>query len=437
MPYQTDERLKSYLDTNQLYREQMCLALLKNDRRFTNVVPRQPHGGADGGRDIEALYMDREKTFGAVGFINQANDSKEQKKQIKKKFKDDLARVVQVEKILSVFIFFTNIRFTVNEKDSLIMQAKKVGISTCEIWDRERLRIGLDTADGFCIRYQYLGISLSEEEQASFFSRWGDDIQSVISTGFQKIEKKLDDIIFYQVANETLQYLSVTIKLKRVYKAEEIGHFRMFCFFDITQPHCKIDEIIIGASDKSHRMMPNLHKSKNVQLSGIKYGICRGAWEGYYGNTKKLKSVSPSASIGMNEVEKINFSYNKDGFIIRYPHNMSIMDINKSYFVFFVNKSISKCIDSIIINANEYTIEKIYGDSFLIDESDVDFESFPVLFSEEEMKDPWVRIRPNNVNSLFKIDFHKKVPQRISIPEKNYQLSMIASNSLLSDKLHS
>lgn len=137
------------------------------------MVSRQPHGGADGGRDIEALYMDREKTFGAVGFINQANDSKEQKKQIRKKFKDDLIRAIQVEKILSVFIFFTNIRFTVNEKDSLIMQAKKVGISTCEIWDRERLRIGLDTADGFCIRYQYLCISLSEEEQASFFFSLG------------------------------------------------------------------------------------------------------------------------------------------------------------------------------------------------------------------------------------------------------------------------
>lgn len=53
------------------------------------------------------------------------------------------------------------------------------------------------------------------------------------------------------------------------------------------------------------------------------------------------------------------------------------------------------------------------------------------------MKDPWVRIRPNNGNSLFKIDFHEKVPQRISIPEQNYQLSMTASNSLVSDKPHS
>lgn len=434
MPYQTDERLKSYLDTNQLHREQMCLALLKNDRRFTNVTPRQPHGGADGGRDMEALYKDRDKTFGAVGFINQANDSQEQRKQIIKKFKDDLTRAIQAEKSLSVFIFFTNIRFTVYEKDSLIMHAKEAGISICEIWDREVLRIGLDATDGFCIRYQYLGIPLSEEEQASFFARWGDDIQSFISTGFQKVEKKLNDIIFYQIANEVLQNLSITIKLNRIYQAEEIGHFRIFCFFDIIQPRSPINEIILGASDKSHRMMSDLYDSKKDRHAGIKYGICQGAWERYYAEGNELKSISPSAATGMNEVEKISFCYNKDGFIIRYPYNISIMDINKSYFIFWVNKSISKCIDSIIINANEYTIEKIYSDYFLIDESDVNFEHIPVHFSDEEMKDPWVRIRPNDGNSLFKIDFHKKIPQRIFIPEQNYSFSMIASNSLFSDK---
>ncbi len=42
MSYLTDERLKSYLDTNQLHREQLCLALLALDNRFTNVRPRHP-----------------------------------------------------------------------------------------------------------------------------------------------------------------------------------------------------------------------------------------------------------------------------------------------------------------------------------------------------------------------------------------------------------
>lgn len=113
---------------------------------------------------------------------------------------------------------------------------------------------------------------------------------------------------------------------------------------------------------------------------------------------------------------------------------MSIMDINKSYFIFYVNKSLSKCIDSIIINANEYNIEKIYRDSFLIDETDVIFEQIPVHFSDEEPGDPWVSIRPSNGKSIFKIDFHNRGPQRIFIPEQNYSCSIITSSSQFSDK---
>ena len=105
MSYDTAERLKGYLDGNQPHREQMCLALLANDRRFSSVTPRQPYGGPDGGRDIEALYDKREKTFGAVGFINQANDSPTQKARLKRKFQTDLKRALEVESRLKVFIF--------------------------------------------------------------------------------------------------------------------------------------------------------------------------------------------------------------------------------------------------------------------------------------------------------------------------------------------
>lgn len=180
--------------------------------------------------------------------------------------------------------------------------------------------------------------------------------------------------------------------------------------------------------------MPESYNYKKDQQAGIKYGIGRGAWESYHGGSGELRSISPCATIGMDEVEKISFWYNKDGFIIRYPNNMSIMDINKSYFIFFVNKSISKCIESIIISANEYIIEKIYNDSFLIDESDVTLRHIPIHFSEEEMKDPWVRIKPSDGNSLFKLDFHKKIPQRIFINERNYSFSITASNPQILNK---
>jgi len=82
LPYQTDERIKSYLDTHQLHREQMCRAILSIDQRYTDVRPRHPRGGPDGGRDLEAIYRGDQSAFGAVGFVNQANDSNEQKKSI-------------------------------------------------------------------------------------------------------------------------------------------------------------------------------------------------------------------------------------------------------------------------------------------------------------------------------------------------------------------
>ena len=411
MPFETDERLKSYLDTNQLHREQMCLALLKNDRRFTNVTPRQPCGGADGGRDIEALYENRDKVLGAVGFINQANDSKNQKNRIKRKFAEDLTQALQVEASLRVFIFFTNIRFTFKEKDDLIMQAKKKGVLICEIWDREKLRIELDNVDGLCIRYQYLDISLSDAEQTSFFSRWGDGIQSMIATKFQKIEKKLDNIMFYQMANEALQNISIVIKLKKGYKSECIGHFRIFCFFDIAQPCSPIEDITLGATDKPYRVPSGY--GNEIECAGIKYGMYNGAWERYHGEDNRFKSISTATSVCLDEIKEINLSYNRHSLFVRYPYNISMIDMNNSYFIFTVNKSIVKRIDSIVVYMNGYLVENIHSNSFVVDESKFEIKDMPVSFSKEEMNDAWVRIRPNDGTSLFKIDFYKKNPQKI------------------------
>src|SRR5882724_10258259 len=120
MPYATVERLKGYLDTNQLSREQMCRAILGIDRRFSAVHPRHPRGGPDGGRDIEAVYKQEQKAFGAVGFVNQANDSKDQKKQIYKKFKADIKSALSSEQKPDVFVFLTNVNLTIGEKDDLI-----------------------------------------------------------------------------------------------------------------------------------------------------------------------------------------------------------------------------------------------------------------------------------------------------------------------------
>ena len=68
--------------------------------------------------------------------------------------------------------------------------AKSSGVEYCDICDRERIRIALDSQDGFAARFQYLSLPLSEAEQATFFAKWGDDIQSMISSQFDRMQKK-------------------------------------------------------------------------------------------------------------------------------------------------------------------------------------------------------------------------------------------------------
>jgi hypothetical protein len=64
-----------------------------------------------------------------------------------------------------------------------LVTAPQAGIEHCDILDRERLRIELDSPAGFFVRFQHLGIPLSEAEQASFLARYGDRIQQVVTVG--------------------------------------------------------------------------------------------------------------------------------------------------------------------------------------------------------------------------------------------------------------
>jgi hypothetical protein len=98
-PRLTDERLKSWLDNNHLDRERLCQAVMALDRRFTDVRLRQPKGakgGPDGGRDLEAnILEDHSPIWGAIGFLNSPSDSPANRRQIKQKFKSDVARALK------------------------------------------------------------------------------------------------------------------------------------------------------------------------------------------------------------------------------------------------------------------------------------------------------------------------------------------------------
>jgi len=65
--------LKDHLNTNQAKRERMCLEILSVQDDYSDVRPRLPKGGPDGGRDLQGSHK-ANLLFGAVGFVNDATD---------------------------------------------------------------------------------------------------------------------------------------------------------------------------------------------------------------------------------------------------------------------------------------------------------------------------------------------------------------------------
>lgn len=421
MPYETDERLKSYLDTNQLAREQMCLAVLATDRRFSEVRPRHPRGGRDGARDIQAVFQKDQLAFAAVGFLIQANDSTEQKKRIRKKFSEDLDNAIATELNPKVFVFMTNINLTIGEKEALIKRAKVKGIALCDIFDRERIRIELDGVDGFAIRYQYLNLPLSDAEQASFFSKWGDDIQSVIGTGFQRLEKTLDRILFLQESSEVISTLRFVVELDREYTADEIGHFRAFCSLVLKEPIHDTLMLTFGSSDRSERFSDDRKGELEKQPVGIRHGISGGQWVKKISKsdgdddteTNEFDGILSrhSSSVGSDPVSSISFDYSNDQFI-RVSPLFRMRDIDRSLFILLFSKSLAQKIGCIRIYSNGYKIMVIREDELVIDATKFE-PGLSTRFTDDELADPWVRIRPSGFSSAFDISFYELTPKRL------------------------
>jgi hypothetical protein len=425
VPYETDERLKSYLDTNQLYREQLCLAVLALDKRFTSVRPRHPRGGPDGGRDIEAQFRGSELTYGAVGFVNQAADVDEKKRAIRAKFRDDLDSAWGADPRPSVFVFFTNVNFSAGEKTALVGEAQARGFSACEILDRERLRVSLDSPDGFAARFQFLNIAMSESEQASFFAKWGDEIQSIITTGFQEVHSTLSQLLFLQEARRPILGLHVHLRLDRNYDATEIGHFRAFCSIYLREPKLGIFGLLIGKTDKAHRFRPDI---KTPEHPGIASGIASGQWKVAWDGTPEQDEPSESdidddseteiysligcgSGVGVKSVENIVISYTTNSFI-RVQPELSLMDFDECMLMPILNRSLASKLDSIRIFANGYVLLDLQKRAFSIDNSEFNLDLGEV-FSVDELSDPWVRIRPADISSAFELSLADNVPVRL------------------------
>lgn len=249
----TDERLRFGLNGDQSARERMCTALLNLDRSYTDIRPRRPEGGPDGSRDIEARWRDAH-CVGAVGFLNRASDTPEQRRQIKKKFRDDLLAAKASVPDARGFVFFCNLDLTPREVDGFVELAREQEMTHVDVYWRERMRILLDSPEGLAARFQFLALPLSEAEQAAFFGRFGNDLETLVRGRFDDLSSRIDDLDRSICLRQVIRSLRLDLILKGGYRdgwSDEHPHFR--CILELRSiPHLSGRSIVLGCRDNHH-----------------------------------------------------------------------------------------------------------------------------------------------------------------------------------------
>jgi len=318
----------------------MCISILASDSRFTEVKPRRPKGGPDGGRDIEAVHQGQGIVWGAVGFRNNANDSHEDKKWVERKFKSDLAEAKRQNPSLAGFVFFTNVDLTPSEVRRLEAHSKKSGVPFTDIFYRERLRIVLDSPTGLSLRYQYLQIPLTEAEQAAFFAHWGSQIERVLTEGFDAVDLKLKRLEFLHDCTKPLKGISLVIGLKQPYTPEQLGHFRLCAeILDLfeSEPHPSL--VIAGRDAYS-----TLHSAKQVQPL---FGIQSIVWS--QNPDERIQNTIVGGSLTTDRLDVGGHIYKKGPF-------KTLGDLDSRTVNIYMTKALLDKLAGVAITANGYLI---------------------------------------------------------------------------------
>jgi hypothetical protein len=390
----TDERLRSWLDANQLSRERLCAGVLGVDGRFQRVEGRQPGGGADGGWDIECIDTLQRVWRVGVGFRNSASDSPADRRWAFQKMISDAEKAAVNRPENSCFGFMTNVKFSVQKRDATIKEVKKLGFDACELFDRERIRLLLDGADGLAIRFQFLGIPLSDAEQATFFNRWGVKIQAVIESTISRVEDRLARIEFLLEQDRPLRSLLFNLRLNA--PIEENAHFRaLMCILlpglpiahqVLTLATCNETKIRAATfSGGAHNTIleafwsEEANKSENDEARPICTAARRMMSTGARTKPKRIESIG--ASGGFSE-------------FINDPDQLALKDLDEAWIAVFVNATIASRIASVRVFANGYLILNLERSSLDFSEPG-DAVSTPWTFEPSELSDPWVRVMPH------------------------------------------
>jgi len=352
------------------------------------------------GRDIQAIY-DGKIAFFAVGFLNSANDDNTNRKKTINKFKSDLKRAKEECKDLQNFIFIANVNLTITQKQNAIKHAKGKGISLCDIYDRERIRILLDSPDGFAIRHQYLNIPLSEAEQAAFFTKWGDTLQDFISQSFESVSEKLSRIHFLQEAYRPLRSLVFICRLRGNVDIGDSPHYRAVMVISRNASMAKFKQLHIGTCDAGF-------SAGMKRTTFTNNGVVHAFWED---NPKRV--ILSGAGVWNRPIRTIVGRGGYSEYESRDPM-INLWDLDECYFGFFVNESIANIINRIELYANGYLLWHSDIEDLHADKHDFTPET-PWEFATSELNDRWIRIMPKSGVGVLRFD--DITPQRFYSPK--------------------
>jgi len=413
-PALTDERLRTWLDGNQVDRERLCLSLLALDPRFRDVRPRHPKGGPDGGRDIEALMEDGREAWGAIAFRNHATDGTGDVSWVKSKFRKDLDAALKNRVALGAFIFMTNVALSNSVRETLIGQAHRRGVGLCDIFTRERLRILLDSPDGLGYRFQFLRIPMSDAEQAAFFARWGTAIEQAIQSNFSAVNKRLDRVEFVQEMSRPLRFLELRLFLKRPVTLTDMGHFRVL--FTITSllgnVYHKIGltarDCLLRPSNRTDVLSGDFIECK-VWVTPAKstrpIGVTGGGLFEVTGATREIRAHS---GVSFSQAEAITIPI--------------LGDLHGTIWTVFTTKPFGALVERIRLVANHYELLNISSSAFNPEDTDdpkAVHQLWPEKLKLKEKVIPWVQIKPFSPADHW-FDFAKHTPPRITRPAPSW-----------------
>ena len=196
-------------DRGQTDSERFSALILKN-AGYSNLDPIHPVGGPDGGKDIVCMRDNGTRWIGAVYF---ATTEQKSFKVIKDKFAKDLVGAIKND--ANGIVFVCNQKLSEMERIELSEMAKDKGLGA-DIFHIEKLVHILNTPEMYGVRYDFLGIEISKEEELAY-------LEMANKKAFVSLNQKLDrlyEIMTSEIVGDEAWPLSARSK-KEVISAEE------------------------------------------------------------------------------------------------------------------------------------------------------------------------------------------------------------------------